>query len=1201
MFTHLHAHTEYSLLDGLSRIGPMVQKTKDLGMDSLAITDHGSLYGAIEFYSECQEAGIKPIIGCEVYLAQNSRHSKTVADRSPSHLTLLSVNNTGYKNLIQLVTKGHLEGFYYKPRIDHELLEIYREGIVALSGCPSGEIPKLLLQGHELEAKKQAFWYKEVFRDFYLEIQHHEHVPHLDWLNKSLVAMGKDLDIPLVLTNDSHYVDRRDASIQDLLICVHTNTNIQDEKRLRMEDDSYYIRSPEEMAALFPELDEAYRNTSLISEMCDLKMDFGHTRIPQYAPLGNETPEGYLEKLCLEGLRTRRPNAQNHYTERLKYELEVIRQTQFANYFLVVWDIALFARSQGILFGVRGSAAGSLALYCLGVTDIDPLEYRLVFERFLNLERKEMPDIDMDFQDDRRDEVIRYVSKKYGANHVAQIITFGTMGPKAALRDTGRALAMPYADVDRIARLVPLRTRSLEEAKENVPEIREMYELDTSLRNLIDKAQRLEGVVRHASTHAAGVVISREPLSEYVPLQRPVRGGDEAIAMTQYPMAPIAKLGLLKMDLLGLVNLSILSKAIEIIVEQGGPRIDLHKIPLDDEKTFGILSIGETTGVFQLEGSGMRKHIKELKPTSLRDIAAMIALYRPGPMDHIGTFISAKHGKTTVRYLDPILKDILDETYGVIVYQDQVLEIVRAMAGYSLGQADIVRKAMGKKIASVMAQERERFLKGAESNGFSNQLATQVFALIEPFAGYAFNKAHSVSYAVIAYWTAYFKANYSVEYLTALLSSHIGVNERIAVAVRECLHMNIAVLPPNINRSNVGFTIERGDDGAQSIRFGLKAIKNVGEGAVNALIKSRDKHKNFNSLEELCRNADLSGFNRRALESVIKVGALDELGDRGSLLASVPRILSLAQEESRLQYSGQTAMFELMGDGLKEPLPKIELLIGEKVAGREKMAWERELLGVSLSTSPITAKILGLDANAIIDPEELNLHIEKKVDLVGEVSQVVTRTRKDGKPFGVITLELLGGGVEVLAWPNIYERDRNIWQEGNFLLIRGKVKMRDNKPSVYVDQASIYNLPVDSQDNGDDETDTSTGLLLERASVSLKPSPFLDTSEPSVKSKADAINSLKPHEDTNSDRLRNTVVVKLTDTGDASEDAFVLKSALQLLLEYPGPDRVLVEIDNEGRKVRLEMPLIKTRFCQEMEARMADIIGLGKVSLLSSN
>lgn len=1202
MFTHLHVHTEYSLLDGLSRIGPLVARAEELGMESLAITDHGVLHGAIDFYNECMVRGIKPIIGCEIYVAQNSRNSKTPADKSPYHLTLLAKDKTGYRNLIQLVSKAHLEGFYYKPRVDHSLLEEYSEGIIALSGCPNGEIPRLILEGNHDEAKRKALWFKERIGDFFLEIQHHENIPELEPLNAALVPMSKDLGIPLVLTNDSHYVNKSDAYLQDLLVCIHTNTNVLDQKRLRMSDDSYYIRPAQEMQALFPDLPEAYQSTQHIADMCNLSIDFNELHLPEYIPPDGLTAEEYLERLAWEGLRSRLPNATAEYEERLRYELAVIKETQFPNYFLVVWDIAAYTRKQGILFGVRGSAAGSLALYCLGVTDIDPLDYRLVFERFLNFERKEMPDIDLDFQDDRRDEVIQYVTQKYGRDHVAQIITFGTLGPRAALRDVGRALAMPYADVDRIARLVPLRARTLNEAMETVPEIKEIHDSDETLEQLIDNAQRLEGVARHASTHAAGVVISKTPLTDYIPLQRPVKGDDQGIAMTQYPMEPIAKLGLLKMDFLGLTNLSVLSNAIEIIAMHGGPLIDLHSLPLDDSNTLELLSSGETTGVFQLEGSGMRKHIKGLKPTSLRDIAAMIALYRPGPMEHIETFINAKHGRAEVTYIHPSLREILEETYGIIVYQDQVLLIAQAMAGYSLGEADIVRKAMGKKIASVMREERERFVNGALAQGFREEVASQVFDLIEPFAGYAFNKAHSVSYAVIAYWTAYFKANHTVEYLTALLGSYAGNNDRIAIVVNECARLKIKVLPPDINHSDAQFSIDRDDKGAKAIRFGFATIKNVGAGAASALVRSRETHGGFASLEEFCRAADLRGINRRALESLIKVGVLDNLGPRGDLLASIPRILAVAQKEVQLRQSGQTTMFDLLGQNIETPLGGLELVSTDVVTPREKLAWERELLGVPLSDNPISAIAFSKNTNAISVRSELDDQVNQRVSVVGEISLVTPRTRKDGKPFVIATLELLGGNVEIMAWPDVYQQDPSKWTEGNFLWIVGKVRERMGSLSVHADEARIFDLPDESV--VDNQTGHSSGfdpgipkeVVIEQGSLSDSLEHASSQSLPERNGKAstnpDQTNSSMVGETTGEESLQRTLILNLVDTGDA-QAAFLLKDTMQLLLDYPGRDRIHLDIVTEGKRKRLEMPFT-TGFCPELEDRLAALIGRGR-------
>ena len=1208
MFTHLHVHTEYSLLDGLSRITPLVQRAKELGMDSLAITDHGGLYGAIEFYSACREAGIKPIIGCEVYVADGSRHSKTPADKSPNHLTLLAKNDTGYHNLIKLVTKANLEGFYYKPRIDRELMEEHHEGLIALSGCPNGEVPRRIIEGRMEEARERALWFKELFGDYYLELQYHEHIPELEPLNSGLIAMSRELDIPLVLTNDCHYVAQEDAPIQDLLICIQTNTNVHDEKRLRMEDPTYHLRSPEEMAALFPDLTEAYENAQRIADQCDLELDFSQMHLPEYGVPDDTTPEEYLARLCWEGLESRLPGAGPDYRERMSYELSVIEQTRFTNYFLVVWDIAAFTRKQGILFGVRGSAAASLALYALGVTDIDPLAYRLVFERFLNLERKEMPDIDMDFQDDRRDEVLHYVVERYGRDHVAQIITFGTLGPKAAIRDTGRALAIPFAEVDQVARLIPFRARTLDEAMDTVPELRDIRKDDETLGNLINNAKRLEGVVRHSSTHAAGVLISKEPLTEYVPLQRPIKGNDDDLAMTQYSMDPIAKLGLLKMDFLGLSNLSILDKTIRIIAENRGEQLDLHEVTLDDAKTFDLLSSGQTTGIFQLESAGMRRHIKNLKPRSLMDISAMIALYRPGPMEHIDTYIQASHGLRPVEYPHPALKDILEETHGVIVYQDQVLLIVQAIAGYTLGEADTVRKAMGKKIPAIMQEERQKFVTGALAQGYDQELADQVFALIEPFAGYAFNKAHSVSYALIAYWTAYFKANYPVEYMVALLDSHSGQQERIAIDVDECARLKIKVLPPDINLSDVAFTVDTDPEGNPAIRFGLGSIKHVGSGALEALVRSRKESGTFASLEELCREGDLGSVNRRALESLVKVGALHEYGSRGSLLASLDRILAMAQRENQLRQSGQTTMFDLFGDSVGAPLGGVVLVETEEASPRERQAWERELLGKQISDNPISAIAFDPNTQAIAFLDELiEVKPNKRVTVVGQVYSVRNPRTKDGRSFAAVELELLGGRVEVVAWPELYEKDPDIWAEGAVLLVVGKVRTRKDTVSVHAEEASVFTAdggmpqvtesiadgvgqaPVEAPDEGMTTEDT----------VPSSPASSNGASNASENGAAAQPLTSGANGKTGAETARRrTLLISLSDTGDSSEDAFLVQSAIRLTLEFPGDDAVQLEITSNGKRVRLEMPLISTQVCQELEERMAALIGPGRARAL---
>ncbi|MCJ7605306.1 MAG: DNA polymerase III subunit alpha, partial [Dehalococcoidales bacterium] len=703
MFTHLHVHTEYSLLDGMCRISHLMSRAKELGMESLAITDHGVMHGVIQFYQAAREAGIKPIIGCEAYIAPGGRFSRTAGDKTNFHLILLARNKTGYENLIQLTTKAHLEGFYYKPRVDKELLEEYHEGLIALSACLSGEVSYLIANGRMQEAKEAALWYKRTFGDFYLEIMRHP-MPEMEAVNTRLIKLGRELDIPLVATNDTHYVNQEDASAHDLLLCIGTNSSVNDEKRLKLPGDFFYLKSPEDMAAQYRDIPDALDNTGRIADMCNLDLEFGRLHLPEIERPEGKSPDEYLADLCRESFHEYYPDPTPEIRQRLEYELDVIKTTEFANYFLVAWDIITFVKQQDIAYGVRGSAASSIVLYCLGITFLDPVEHDLVFERFLNIERKEMPDIDLDLQDDRRDEVIAYVQRKYGHDHVAQIITFGTLGARAAIRDVGRALGMPYGDGDRVARLVPgMPGMTLARAMEENPELKTLYNADEIVRKLVNQAMRVEGISRHASTHAAGVVISRDPLTKYVPLQRSSRVEGEEGVMTQYAMGEIANIGLLKMDFLGLANLTILGKARDLIHTERGEDIDLLKIPMDAEKderskkTYDLLSAGETAGVFQLEGAGMRRYIKELKPTVFNDITAMVALYRPGPMEHIPTFIESKHGRREITYPHPALESILKDTYGVIVFQDQVLFIVQEFAGYSLGQADIFRKAMGKK------------------------------------------------------------------------------------------------------------------------------------------------------------------------------------------------------------------------------------------------------------------------------------------------------------------------------------------------------------------------------------------------------------------------------------------------------------------------------------------------------------------------
>ena len=1216
MFTHLHNHTEYSLLDGLSRVSPMVQRAKELGMDSLAITDHGGLYGAIEFYTECKEAGIKPIIGLEAYLAQESRHRKGNADKSPYHLLLLAKDMEGYRNLLKLSSLSHLEGFYYKPRVDRELLEAYSGGLIAFSGCPTAEVPRLILEGQTQEAMDAAMWYKNTFGDFYLELQRHADVPGLPGLNDSLIEMSRDTGLSLVATNDCHYIHKHDASIQDILICIHTNTNILDEKRLRMHDDSYYLKSSQEMEELFVDVPEAVANTARIADMCHLELDFSQLRLPEYKPPNGMSADEYLARLCREGMERRYDNPSEEARRRLEYELDVIRNTQFSNYILVVWDIAAFAREKGIIFGVRGSAAASVVLYCLGVTDIEPLQFRLVFERFLNLERREMPDIDMDFQDDRRDEVIAYVRRKYGGDHVAQIITFGTLGPKAAIRDTGRALGMTYSDVDRVARLIPFRVNSLEEAVENSAELKDVYEADETLRDLVDKAKRLEGVARHTSTHAAGLVISKEPLTEYVPLQRPVRSDSaEDMAMTQYPMDPIAKLGLLKMDLLGLTNLTILEQARQMVTSRRGVNLVFDKIPLDDEKTFDLLSSGETTGVFQLESAGMRRYVKKLMPSSLGDVAAMIALYRPGPMEHIDTFIDAKHGRGDIRYPHPMLKDILEETYGVIVYQDQVLLIAQAFAGYTLGEADVVRKAMGKKIPEVMRDEREKFVKGALAKGFSQELSEEVFQLVEPFAGYAFNKAHSVSYALIAYWTAYFKANYPEEYMTALLNANAGQSEKVAGAVTECLQLGIPVLPPDVSRSDVDFSIDVNAEGKPSIRFGLATVKNVGASAVTPLVDERKKDGPYSSVEDLCRRADMRGVNRRALESLAKVGALDSLGARGQMLASADRILAMAQREARLKDSGQSTMFDLFGESVAAPVAALELEEGE-VTQQEKMTWERELLGTFVSENPWSEIALKAKGYAIISRNDIDTEIVgQSVKVVGQISSRRDILTKDGKPFAAVMLDLMGGSLEVMVWPSALEQTQDLWFEGSLVEVIGKIRQRDSELSLHCDAAKLY--VIDEAANADGtETPAPVPVTATAVDARMQEGAINDGSPPTGVTATNGaselhdtglngahangqvapdnpaeVDEVTSQENGASEVVQPKLWIRLEESSNPGQDEHLLREVVKVLLNYPGDCPVSLKIKTNGKQVIGELPFASVSYSQDLHEDLAEMVG----------
>jgi len=1133
-------------------------------MNSLAITDHGGLYGAVDFYKFSKEANIKPIIGCEVYVAKKGHLDKTIEDKTPYHLTILARNSVGYRNLVKLITIANLDGFYYKPRIDRNLLEKYHEGITVLSGCPSGEISKLISLGQIDEAKKCASWFRERFHPYYyLEIMRHGKVENLDLINEGLLQISKELDIPIVATNDSHYTKKEDAPLQDILLCIHTNTNINDSKRLRFLEDSYYVKSEEEMSLLFNDLPEALANTTKISDECTFEFSLNETHMPKYPIPNSLSADDYLKNLTHQMLESSNQEFNESEYKRLEYELEVIKQTGYANYFLVVQDITKFARSQGILFTVRGSAAASITLFKLGITDINPIEHSLVFERFLNPERREMPDIDIDFQDDRRHEIMNYLVSTYGNKNVAQIITFGTLGARASLRDAGRALGMPYAEVDKIAKLVTDRSGTpLETIVNTNGDLLTIYQSDTNVRQLVNTASQLEGLTRHSSTHAAGVVVSDEPLDNFIPLQRTTNNTN--MSMTQYHMSAIESLGLLKLDILGLSNLTILSNTMDLIKKSSKTELKLSEIPLDDKKTFELLSSGNTVGVFQLESSGMTKYIKKLKPSSINDLAAMIALYRPGPMEQIDSFIESKHGTKKVRYPDERLAHILKETYGIIVYQDQVLLITQAFAGYSLGEADIVRKAMGKKIPDIMIKERKRFINGAVKQGNSKEKAEQIFDLIEPFAGYAFNKAHSVSYAMISYWTAYFKANHLIEYMTSLMDVFQDNQTKLKSAIEECRRLKLQVSPPNVNSSLTSFSISTNSNNNQKkIEFGLSSIKNVGNLAVNPIITERNKNGIYKSITDFFTRVDTSSVNRKTIESLIMVGAFDEFSNRQGLLQIIGQLVALGHSETNRRNSGQISLFNLLGEEIENPLTKIEIpdIIS---SNNENRIWELELLGIEMTTNQTLGNYTKeIPTTMISSIEELNDNlIDKKIELIGQVLRINERTTKQNKSFVIATIELIHGSIDIYIWNSTTQDIQELWSPGVVMIISGTMKKFNDSLTIHYSKARRY-----IEGSNDFKISDNTPVHKNSASKSTL-----------------VINHHSP---------LNRLVIRLHDKNNYTESYKMLHTIKQILLTTPGKDEIQLNIVKEDKETSLIWPTLKIDTTQTLLVQISKILSKG--------
>lgn len=1059
-FAHLHVHTEYSLLDGSNKIKEYVARVKELGMNSAAITDHGVMFGCIDFYKAAKEAGIKPIMGCEVYVAPGSRFDRETVKGEDRyyHLVLLAENDLGYSNLTKIVSKGYVDGFYYKPRVDLEILEQYHEGVIALSACLAGEVPRYLVRNLYEEGKQAALRYQEIFGkgNFFLELQDHG-IPEQRLVNQQLMRMSQETGIELVATNDVHYTYESDAESHDILLCIQTGKKVEDEDRMRYEGGQYYVKSEEEMRQLFPYALQALENTQKIADRCEVNIEFGVTKLPRF-----DVPEGYtaweyLNKLCFEGLEERYHPVTPELKERLEYELNTIKTMGYVDYFLIVWDFIKFARDHDIMVGPgRGSAAGSLVSYTLGITKLDPMRYQLLFERFLNPERVTMPDIDVDFCFERRQEVIDYVTRKYGKDRVVQIVTFGTLAARGVIRDVGRVLDMPYAQVDSIAKMIPNELNiTIDKALTMNHELKELYESDDQIHYLIDMSRRLEGLPRHTSMHAAGVVISQKPVDEYVPLSR----ASDGTLVTQYTMTTLEELGLLKMDFLGLRTLTVIQNAVHLAERSSQTKIDMDHIDYNDPKVLEMIGSGKTEGVFQLESGGMKNFMKELKPRSLEDIIAGISLYRPGPMDFIPQYIRGKNHPETVTYDTPLLKPILEQTYGCIVYQEQVMQIVQALAGYSLGRADLLRRAMSKKKAAVMEKERESFVygnpedgvPGCINNGIRERIANKIYDEMTDFAKYAFNKSHAAAYAVVSYQTAWLKYYYPVEFMAALMTSCIDNPGKVAEYILNSRQMGISILPPDVNQSEGIFTVE-----GRSIRYGMAAIKGVGKPVMEAVAREREENGPFVSLQDFAERMSGKEINKKTVENFIKSGAFDSFGaTRKQMMQVYVQVLDAVAQEKKNSMTGQMSLFDFVDEETKHsyeiPLPNV----GE-YGKEEKLALEKEVLGIYISGHPLEEQeecwrknITAVTTDFLPDEETGMPKVVDgaKVIVGGMITDKKIKYTKNNKTMAFLTLEDLLGTLEIVVFPRDYERNASLMQEDAKVFIQGRVSAEDDKAS----------------------------------------------------------------------------------------------------------------------------------------------------------
>ncbi|MFL7812918.1 MAG: DNA polymerase III subunit alpha [Anaerolineales bacterium] len=1255
-FAHLHVHTEYSILDGFSNIKKLVKRAKEMDMPALAITDHGTMFGVVDFYHAAISEGVKPIIGVEGYLAARGMQDRDPQfDKRSSHLLLLAENQTGYQNLLKISSAAQLNGFYYFPRIDHDFLAAHSEGIIATSGCMAAEIPRALKQGRLEDARKKLDWYYEVFgpENFFLELQEHD-IPELKDINRALVEMGPRYNASYVATNDVHYINPDDAALQDVLLAIQTGKILSDPNRMRMTDETYYLRSPGEMRTIFAEVPGAVENTLLIAERCNVDLGFKEYHLPNFPVPEGKTAAGYLRELCESGLRKRyQDRADNpEIRDRLDYELDIIHTMGFDAYFLIVWDLIQYAQRNGIWYNARGSAAGSIVSYCLEITPIEPLEHHLIFERFLNPGRISMPDIDLDFPDDRRAEMMHYCAEKYGHDKVAQIITFGTMKARAAIRDVGRVLDIPLQEVDRVAKAIPnLPPMSIEEALEKSPEFKQLYNDAPYLQALIDTAKGVEGTVRNAGTHAAGVVVTDRPVEEYTPLHRPTGNmGDTPIdTVTQFEMSVVDKLGLLKIDFLGLSTLTIMAQACQLIEDRHGVHLTLNNIPIDDPETYQLIGRGETIGLFQVESSGMRRYLKEMKPTKLEHMIAMVALYRPGPMDFIPDYIDRMHKRQEISYRHQALEPIYEETFGIPVYQEQIMHSAVAIAGYTPSESDSLRKAVAKKKAEELDRHKKKFIAGAVERGLDPQTAEDIFTDWEKFARYGFNKAHAADYGLISVQTAYLKTHYPVEYMTALLTVYQNNTDKVTLYASECRQMGIEVLAPNVNYSCWGFTIEDGPQGESCIRFGLGAVKNVGEGPVEEIIKGREKGK-FRDINEFLRRVDLRKVGKRALESLIQVGALDDFGSRLALLEAMDRILAISASNFQAADAGQISMFG-ESTGLTEliKLPAVKTTINR----RTQLDWERELIGLYVTDHPLSTVMDDLKKHVSHFAQDLTeANPGERVSVAGIVTKIRQHQTKNGKSMAFATIEDIQGTIDLVIFPKTWNQFGELVRFDEIIYVKGKADTNGGDTKVLVDQIAtsltqIEPLPEEAlraersptREVRAEPQRTAAGVgsgppalevppPLDDAGLSVPApdymSPPLDhlpvkTEEEDQESPQIAVDhvleppladipgpvqgEIAPQTSLADENLileedaTYLVTVILKNRGDSMRDKLRLRQVYGTLISYPGTDRFAFQIIENEKTHLLEFPNASTKISKPLLNQLRDMLGRENVQV----